>query len=478
MIFKNGQMFYDYGEYDEAIKRFGVIVTKYPKDPNAGPAGDRILSALNKAQDYENIENWARKLKTAPSFASKDQQERLVAADRRVDPEEWRQVLRRRQVRAGRDVLPARAEGDDRRQGRRAGDDECRRGVREGEAPREGRRGLPRSRDDVRRQGARHRREGRVRRRRGLREVIYYDRAAKAYELVVEKFGKGEKAADALFNAGLLRQALGQNDKAIPHYKDYAKRFASRKDAPDVAFNIGVVYQEAGQEGPAYQAFADYARIYRSTGKRIIEAHVRAGLMSFQLGQFKRAKEDFVTAQNLYKHATGAEKTAGKTWAAEARYYEGELVFREFEKVSLDVSPKKLASALKQKAKLLNEAKTIYISVADFQDQRWGNAALYRVGQIFDGFAESLANAPVPKNLPQDQQDAYRAALDEYVVQYQGAAVDAYTTGYQIVLKNQIYDEYTAKIREALGRVAADKFPPELEARTKDALATARRTRI
>src|SRR6185369_1214031 len=69
VIFKNGQMFYDYGEYDEAIKRFGVIVTKYPDDENAGPAGDRILSALNKAQDYENIETWARKLKTAPSFA-------------------------------------------------------------------------------------------------------------------------------------------------------------------------------------------------------------------------------------------------------------------------------------------------------------------------------------------------------------------------------------------------------------------------
>src|SRR5678816_4069874 len=70
VIFKNGQMFYDYGEYDEAIKRFGVIVTKYPDDENAGPAGDRILSALNKAQDYENIESWARKLKKAKSFLS------------------------------------------------------------------------------------------------------------------------------------------------------------------------------------------------------------------------------------------------------------------------------------------------------------------------------------------------------------------------------------------------------------------------
>src|SRR6185436_19389059 len=50
VIFKNGQMFYDYNDFDEAIKRFGVIVTKYPDDENAGPAGDRILSALNKAQ--------------------------------------------------------------------------------------------------------------------------------------------------------------------------------------------------------------------------------------------------------------------------------------------------------------------------------------------------------------------------------------------------------------------------------------------
>src|SRR5262249_3824609 len=78
VIFKNGQMFYDYGNYDEAIKRFGIIVTKYPKDPNAGPAGDKILSALGKAQDYENLENWARRLKPTPGFASKDRQELLA----------------------------------------------------------------------------------------------------------------------------------------------------------------------------------------------------------------------------------------------------------------------------------------------------------------------------------------------------------------------------------------------------------------
>src|SRR5262249_24731477 len=125
-------------------------------------------------------------------------------------------------------------------------------------------------------------------------KVIYYDRAAKAYELVWSRFRTGTLAADALYNAAVLRQALGQNKEAIAHYAEYAKKFSSRQNAPAVAFNIGVVYESAGDDGPAYTAFADYARVYRSTGKRLAEAHTRAGRAAFRLGQLKHAKDDFV----------------------------------------------------------------------------------------------------------------------------------------------------------------------------------------
>src|SRR5262249_61056840 len=123
-------------------------------------------------------------------------------------------------------------------------------------------------------------------------KIIYYDRAAKAYELVWTKFRTGTKAADALYNAALLRQALGQNKEAIAHYAEYAKKFRERKDAPDVAFNIGVVYENAGDDGPAYAAFSDYAPVYRSTGKRIVEAYTRAGRTALRLGQLKTPTED------------------------------------------------------------------------------------------------------------------------------------------------------------------------------------------
>jgi cellulose synthase operon protein C len=468
VIFKNGQMFYDYGEYDEAIKRFGVIVTKYPKDPNAGPAGDRILSALGKAADYENIEDWARKLKTAPSFAAKDQQDRLSrlivesilkSGDKYAEAGKYAQ--------AATFYLRVQKDTSDPRVGAQA---MMNGGVMYEKAKR------PEDAADVYLELAQKYASSapelaeRAAFSAGVvyEKVIFYDRAAKAYEIVIDKFGKGSKAADALFNAGLLRQALGQHDKAIAHYKKYAERFAERKDAPDVAFNIGVVYEEAGQEGPAYQAFTNYARVYRSTGKRIIEAHTRAGLMSYRLGQLKRAKGDFATAQQLWKRATGKEKADGKPWAAQARYHEGELIFREYEKVTLDVKPAQLEKALKQKSKLLAEAEKVYLSVVDYQDLKWATAALYRVAQVYDGFAESLVNAATPKGLSEDQAQAYRDALDSYVINIQDKAIELFSAGYTKAIQMQVYDEYTAKIRESLGRLASQKFPPEREARSKE----------
>jgi len=43
-----------------------------------------------------------------------------------------------------------------------------------------------------------------------------------------------------------------------------------------------------------------------------------------------------------------------------------------------------------------------------------------------------------------------------------------FATGYQKAIQMQVYDEYTAKIREALGRLAADKYPPEHESRSHE----------
>jgi len=153
-----------------------------------------------------------------------------------------------------------------------------------------------------------------------------------------------------------------------------------------------------------------------------------------------------------------------------AGHYDGELVFREYEKISLDVKPKLLEKTLKAKGKMLGDAEKVYTSVIDYQDLKWATAALFRVGQVYDGFAEALATAASkpPSSLSADQVQAYQDGINAYVVDIQDKAVTLYTAGYQKAIQMQVYDEYTAKIREALGRLAAQKYPPERESRSHE----------
>jgi cellulose synthase operon protein C len=462
LIFKNGQLFYDYGDYDEAIKRFGLIVTQYPDHPDARPAGDRILKALVGAKDYENVETWARRLKKAKAFAAADEQarlDRLIVESIGKSGDTYAEAGKYEQaagfyLRVPKE-FPRHAHAPAKMMNAGVMYEKARRPERAAEIYLELADRYPDAAQAARAAFA----AGRL-----YEQVAYFDRAAEAYELIGTRFPRSKDSADALYNAGVLRQALGEHARAIAHYQSYARRFRDRKDAAEVAFRIGAVHEEAGDDGRADQAFRAFTRQHRGH-RRLIEAHVRAGRASFRLGHHKRAAGELETALKLYRRVDGATRAAARSWAAEARYWQGELLFRDYEKVSLAVKPSALDRTLKKKTDLLVKAQGVYLSVVDFEDLRWATAALYRVGNVFEQYADALRRAPTPRNLSAAEAEAYRAALDMAVVDVEEQAIGAYATGYRTSIQLQVYDEYTSKIREALGRLSPDDFPPEREGR-------------
>lgn len=465
VIFKNGQRFYDYGNYDEAIKRFGLIVTRYPDHPDAGPAGDRILAALNKAADYENIEDWARRLKTAKAFAGADQQERLdrlivesisASGQKYAEAGKYEQAagfyLRvpkefPKHKSAAQSMMNAGVMYEKAKAPEKAADVYLELATTYKTAPEADKAAFA---------------AGQV-----YERVAYFDRAAEAYEVVVKDFPTSKSAPDALYNAGVLRQALGQHEKAIAHYQAYAKKFDDRKDAAEVAFRIGVVYEDAGDDGRADAAYRAYAKAYRDAPRRVMEAHVRSARTSIALGQWNRAGDALEAAAKLYKRLDPKDRAATRAWAAEGRYLQGELVYRDYDKVGLDVKPKLLEKTLKKKSELLGRAQGIYLSVVDYEDLKWATASLYRVGQIYDSFAEAMRTAPTPGGLSEADATAYRDALDSYVLDIEEKSIELYSAGYAKAIQMQVYDSYTKKIREALGRLSSTQYPPERESRAE-----------
>ncbi len=127
--------------------------------------------------------------------------------------------------------------------------------------------------------------------------------------------------------------------------------------------------------------------------------------------------------------------------------------------------PRSLGRTLKAKMKLLDQASVVYLDVVDYREPQWATAALYRIGAVMEEFARSLREAPTPNGLSAAEQKLYREQLDNEVINIEEKAIELYTVGYQKALALKVYGEYTRKLREALGRMAASRFPPNKEVR-------------
>jgi cellulose synthase operon protein C len=462
VIYKNGQFFFDYGDYDEAIKRFGLIVERYPDDPNAGAAGDRILQALGKAKDYENIESWARRLKKTKAFASKDEQERLdklIVGAVMKSGEKYAQSGDYDKAAAFFLRVPHEypQNGNAPKALNNAGavfekekkPDEAVSAYREladkypsaSEAP------------DALFTAAR------------IEEnVAYYDKAAVLYEQLAQKYPQNAHAADALRSAGVLRQSLGQHDRAIKHYGEYAKRYKDRPDAKDVAFQAAVVREDQKDWRAAAASFASYSKAYPGDSKTV-EALAREADAQLKAGNEAAAKETAAKALGAYgKHGRGGSEE-GSYYAAEARYIQGELIYLEYERIKIAGKPKQLAKVLEEKAKRLEEAKQTYLDVVTYRSPEWATAALLRIGQGYEAFAKAMRNAPVPKDLKEDEKQIYRDELEKVIVVIEDKAIDAYKSGYARALQIGVYNKHTQAIRQALSRLAENEYPKEAELR-------------
>jgi cellulose synthase operon protein C len=154
----------------------------------------------------------------------------------------------------------------------------------------------------------------------------------------------------------------------------------------------------------------------------------------------------------------GAE---GKYAAAHARYMQGERVVAKFEQIQIQGDVKQLKARLKQKTDLLKDAAKVFLDCVSMGVAEWTTAALYQIGHMYEAFAKALRESPPPAEAKTDDQKAdYQAQIEEFAVPMEERSLDAYENGWKKAADLGIYNQWTAKMREALGRLNSELYPP------------------
>ncbi|HEY1957817.1 MAG TPA: tetratricopeptide repeat protein [Polyangiaceae bacterium] len=467
LFFRQGKLYYDYQVYDSAVKLWGTMLEKWPQDSHAQMAGELIIDSFVKGKNYENIETWARKLKTYRAFAdSKHQQklEELIIQAMFKQGEQKAQANDHAGATAAylraakeypRDPRAAQAAVSAETEAKLSGDVTS---LKEAATLITGKdyRDKPESpmgawvaATTLQAMGL-------------FDDAAEYDEAITANaEAHVPVYARYEHGKDAAFNAVILRAASADHDKAIADGNKFLALYGNSAEADEVVFQMGRAHQEAGRDKDAAELYKRYlARGTRNRDHRV-QGYVLLAKAQLKENDTRGAEESLTTATRLGKQMKSQLGPDGKFAAAQARYMQGERVLAKFDQIKIEGDVKQLGKRLKQKADLLKQAATVFLDVVSFGVAEWTTAALYQTGHTFENFGKALREAPPPPEAKteQEKEDA-QGQIESFAVQFEERALDAYENGWKKAIELGIFNQWTAKMRDALGRLNAELYPP------------------
>ncbi len=256
-------------------------------------------------------------------------------------------------------------------------------------------------------------------------------RAAAAYEKAADLPDAGDKAAgkaaDALFNAAVLRDTLGEGKQAAALYDRYGKDFADRGDAPEIALRAAEALERSGNLDEALARYNGFAGKWpKAPANLLLEAGARACQLSAHKNQ-KQAKKTCAAALAAAKKAGGKQPgSPAAAAAARAQLALAEIAIAEMDAVKLELPEATLGKRLVEKTEKFGKAAEAYLAVSDFGVPAWGARGIVGLGQAYQRMARALREAPVPPGMTEELLEEYQAQIEVRAGQFDENALDMF----------------------------------------------------
>ena len=296
--------------------------------------------------------------------------------------------------------------------------------------------------------------------------IAVYSEAAYYYELYAQNHGNHDET--------LLGRALGQYEQAIKDSLQFYKRFPKNADAGDIYFDIGLIYESQQNWKAVTKHFTQYLKQYGSTSKPdyVIAAHAKMGIAHWRGGNRKAALAEFATALSAFNDLQAKAKAEGRQAeiteggldsVAASKFFEGEVVLDELKKVELKLPEKVFQANLQKKLELISSATDRMQEVAQFGRPHWEIAAFNRIGQAYQNLSESIENAPIPKNLPEDVKFEVQEEFRKRAEEVRNKSVEAYRICLERAKEKQWFNEYSDNCEQAVAKLDLEyKFTREV----------------
>ena len=271
--------------------------------------------------------------------------------------------------------------------------------------------------------------------------------AAQALEQLAAQQPPSELADEALYRAAVLRETEGEWQLAVHDYLLLCDTWPESNYAQRSLKSAAICQENLQNWAEAERLYSRFALTYPDSLTDLVESLAKAGEMAQKTGDSAGARRYYTRAVASWRENGQAAADIDPYYVAQAQFMLGEMLFSEYEQISLQPP---FERSMKRKVAKFNEVFEAYKETLEFQIADWSTAASYRIGASFEEFVRAFMTSPPPRGLKGEALQQYQDKLVEAAKPYKERALETYAKMVEQARANAIENNWVSRSRERL----------------------------
>lgn len=303
-----------------------------------------------------------------------------------------------------------------------------------------------------------------------------FDRAVEEFLILDEiGFSDPELVEHPILDAALLMQSMGRRDDAAEAYLEFAEEFPNDDRAASAMFSAGVLYDELNEHRAMRDVFSDFRARYGNSASTdlididvaVIDTYRRSADAYTDDDRPRRASDelDDLLAEYSLRLPSGDQAVLAH-FAAAGVIYDGAVeAFEEWDSIEMGEEVEEQQEALQERIAGLEPVVFEFRAVADYNSAERTTCAYYMEGRVFQAMADLLYDLPIPDFGDNwEAEDEYVLMVEDFASQYEDQAVAAWEVAYPLMQQLGVTNQCTIDMTAQLNRYRGADYPVFREA--------------
>jgi len=291
------------------------------------------------------------------------------------------------------------------------------------------------------------------------------------------------KARDALYDAGVLREGLGQHRRAEADRLLFVETWPAAPEAAKVFLSIADLYRREGAVSKELRHLEEYQQRWAKDPTEWLAVQDRIAKLYAKAGNATGERRALEQALHFWQGRRSQVGERGMAIVAQAQYLALEPAFAAYERITFGVpgklSPprqvKWLKGQLQLKGQKLVELQKAYTAIVNTKQAEPAVCALFKIGLAYKRFAHALQSAPLPPEIRREKAlaEEYRNQLSQLAEAPEKKSVEALEYALTKSRELGVSNGCSRAATDILAKSKPDQYGPPLEKLPELAVRTA-----